>query len=70
MSDTNGKPIHLTNGERKLVIEACTAAIESWIEKEKKGADSEAVNFYRARQRQYRRIIKECVVADPVAKSQ
>ena len=64
MSNERGKPIYLTNGERRLVIEACNAAIKTWeaIMEAAEPVHEEMSNkaIGTLRRRQYRRIIREC----------
>lgn len=73
MSGEYGKPVHLTKGERKLIVLACEEAIQAWQRAELRiieEGDKDAARVCRMRQRQYRRIILECHWADPDPKSQ
>lgn len=69
MSGERGKPIYLTNGERQLVIAACEAAITVWAEVQA-DTNKERAHVGRLRCKQYQRIIRECIQADPQPKSQ
>lgn len=68
-----GKPVHFTNGERRLIAAACEESILAWQRLEalaKVDNDKDAGRVCRMRQRQYQRIILECKAADPEPKPQ
>lgn len=73
MTVGHGKPIFLTQGERRLLIAACSAQLDAWAVDQAEGeaeGDRDRANLADRRRRQFKRIIRELIEADPEPKEQ
>lgn len=65
MSEGKGKPVFLTNGERRLLLRLVESTIEALDESPVEASDKQAAWLNNLRQRQFRRIALELRLARP-----